>query len=124
MDSTAKEFDSFYMTILIQSILTISCSYSIYGAPYATVAFSIYEDGRLDNSAQITMTGGVSHKETLTADPEKAGEFVHAWISKESPQNQIELVIYNTPQPQGRSKIVNHQVPIGQEMWGECTGLP
>ncbi|MGZ3721380.1 MAG: hypothetical protein ACXVA9_00535 [Bdellovibrionales bacterium] len=112
------------MNSILFSLLTISCSYQIYGAPYAAVAFSIFDDGRLDNSAQITMTGAAMHKETLTADTAKSDEFVHAWISKESPQNQIELIIYNSPQPQGRSKIVNNQVPFGKEMWGDCTGLP
>lgn len=102
--------------------LTITCAYSFMGAPFTQVAFGFYDDGTIEASALITPTGGISHKESLTQVAAAPEEMIHAWISKDT-QNAIELIVYKTEQPNGRSKLVNPSAPIGNTMWGSCSGL-
>lgn len=97
----------------------INCEYSFMGYPTAKITLSIFDDGTLSPSALIDMQGR-THKETLSPVERAADELVHAWISKESPQNAIELIIFQQPQAQGQSVIINHNVPAGKEMWGTC----
>lgn len=103
--------------------LTITCNYKYLGYPASSVTVVAYPDGSLSSSALVDMQGR-THKETLTAEALGDGEFVHAWLSKESADNSIELIIYSTAQVEGQSKLINHHVPIGQELWGNCVGLP
>jgi hypothetical protein len=101
----------------------INCDYAFMGYPTAKIAVSVFDDGSLSPSALIEMQGK-THKETLTPAAVAAGELVHAWISKERPENAIELIIYQEPRAQGQSVAINHNVPAGQEMWGACKFSP
>ena len=101
----------------------IACDYKFMGVDMARVEVAVDENGRPDSSVQVTMQGR-SHKETATPEVLAADEFLHLWISKENPENTIEMVIYKARRAEGRSKLVNHNVPIGKEVWGECSGVP
>lgn len=59
----------------------------------------------------------------LSVETAAEGELLHAWLSKESADNSVEMIIFNEPQKLGRSKVTNHHVPIGQDMWGDCQQL-
>jgi hypothetical protein len=98
----------------------IRCDYVFYQVPFSTVELAALPDGHFVPGARISMQGA-SHFESYTEEMPSANERVHGWISKESPDNRIELVIYKDPQPEGQTKIVNHQMPIGQDVWGTCT---
>ncbi len=103
--------------------LVITCNYKYLGFPTSSVTVVAYPDGSLSSSALVDMQGR-THKETLTAESVGSGEFLHAWLSKESADNSIELIIYSTPHVEGQSKLINHHAPMNQEMWGDCTGVP
>jgi hypothetical protein len=97
----------------------LKCDYVFYQVPFSTVELEVHPDGTLAPAARITMQGA-SHLESFTAEAPAAGEKLHGWISKESEQNKIELVIYAERTSQGDSKITNHQMPMGQDVWGSC----
>jgi hypothetical protein len=101
---------------------TIHCDYAFMGAPMSSVDLETLPDGRFGPAARISIQGA-THLESYSEEAPAPGELAHGWISKESPENRIELVIYREPTPQGRSKLVNHQVPFGQEVWGGCRGV-
>lgn len=101
----------------------VKCDYAYMGFPTSSLEFTIFNGSKLSSSVTVTMQGS-SHKETLTPEQTAAGEYVHGWISKENPQNTVELIVYEVPQKDGQSKLINHNVPIAQEMWGTCSGVP
>lgn len=101
----------------------VICSYSYMGYPTAKITVSISDEGAPSPSALIDMQGK-THKESLTGVEKAPDELLHGWISKESPDNAIELIIYQQPKAQGQSVAINHNVPAGQEMWGTCTFAP
>ncbi len=101
----------------------VQCDYAFMGVPTSKVQFSVYK-GELGSSVSVTMPNGATHKETLTPEKLGADEFMHGWISKENPQNTIEIIVYQEAKSQGQSVLINHNVPIGKEMWGTCTGVP
>ena len=50
---------------------------------------------------------------------------MHVWISKEQPDGAIEMITYKVPQADGtQGKLINKNVPFGQEMSGPCTLTP
>jgi hypothetical protein len=107
---------------MISVILPVifACDYAFMGMPTTSVEVYINADGTPASSVQVTVQGR-SHKESATPEVVAADEDVHLWISKESAENSIEMVIYKEAKAEGLSKLVNHHVPIGQEMWGNCT---
>src|SRR5262245_15064545 len=86
----------------------------------AKLEFEMDAEGRLSEWISVTMPAGNPHQETLTAEPLAAGEKVHAWISKENPQNAIEFITYSEMKAKGDTVIINHNVPFGKEVWGTC----
>lgn len=103
----------------------ITCDYGFMGAPFTKIAVVLYDDGTPASSVEITPTGAMSpQKESATPEVLGENELVHLWISKERPQNTIEMVVYRNKTAEGQSKIVNENIPVGKVMWGECTGLP
>lgn len=98
---------------------SMTCEYSYYGAPMATIVLFYDEAGALRDLAKITMNGASTHWESVTAVTAAPGEIFHAWFSKDT-QNEIEMILYAQPQKLGRSKIVNHQMPMAKEIWGDC----
>ena len=103
--------------------LRARCTFTTFTIQFATVELMIYEDGTPDASAQITQYGG-SHKTPVTPETKGPGEYAHVWLGKGVPNEELEMIIYFAAQPSGRAKLINPAVPIGKEMWGECTGLP
>ena len=97
----------------------IHCDYSYDQMPTSSVELSLLPDGHFGNSARISMQGQI-HFESFTEEAAAAGERVHGWLSKESQDNQIEVVVYLQPTAQGQSKMTNHHVPFAQDMWGTC----
>jgi hypothetical protein len=101
----------------------VTCVYKFAGVEFATIAGTIYDDGTPASSVQITHQGS-THKETATTDIIGPGEFAHFWISKQDPENDIEVIMYKPAQPDGDSKMINHHMPFGDTMWAQCTGIP
>lgn len=93
----------------------MSCTYSYYGAPFATIEIQRSSEGVFDSQAKITQVGR-SHYETFELTEKQPGEFIHAWISNNTP-NAFEMIVY---EDQIRSKIINPQLPFGNEMDGVC----
>lgn len=97
------------------------CVYNFYQAPLFTVLFTSYPDGTISNMATI-QSPGTESTESLTQVEALAGEKLHAWLSKEQPENAIEIIIYETTQPDGfNSKMINDKSPMGKELPGVCT---
>lgn len=114
-------FTSFYAT----ADTTLNCSYAYMNVPMTDIELLIYADGEPASSVQVTMGPGTpTHKESVTPEVRAADEFVHLWISKEKPENAIEMIVYTSKKSEGQSVIINHQVPLGSHVWGNCTGLP
>lgn len=107
-----------------EAVTKISCDYAFMTVPFANVEIVMQPDGSLSSSALITPHQGKPHKESLTEEIKAGNELMHGWISKESTDNSIEMIIYKDKQADGQSKLINPHVPIGQEMWGNCTGIP
>lgn len=100
----------------------LKCDFSYAGFPTASLMFSIDGDGVPSSSVTVNQSGAV-HKETLTGETKADGEYFHGWLSKESKDNSIELIVYTQKQDLGNGVMINHHVPFGQDMWGNCTGL-
>ena len=100
---------------------SIDCQYSYYSAPMCRIQLGLQADGTPENFALITMQDGRTHTESITLDNKSGNEWVHAWLSKENPDNAIEMIVYNQPQALGQSKIVNAKSPFAKEIWGTCT---
>lgn len=104
-------------------LLTIQCNYSFMGYPTTNVSVIMRGDGLFDRMATIDMQGRL-HQESLTVEQAASDELLHGWISKEFPDRAVEIFIYKTKQQSGDSRLINHNVPAGQEMWGTCTQTP
>jgi hypothetical protein len=102
------------------SASTVQCKYLLQGYPFADVSFIRNDDGTLGDHADVVVQGKM-HKESLSTEPLGTGEYAHGWLSKESADNSVELTMYVEPQAQGQSKLTNHHVPFGQDVWGTCT---
>ncbi len=116
-----------FLTALLMPPVThaathFACSYSFQNVPMATVDFDQADNGQLSPRAKITMGNAPQpHEESFTAEPIKKSDVrIHAWISKESAENQIEFILYNEKKSAGNSEIINHNVPYFQEVWGDC----
>lgn len=104
-------------------MLTIQCNYSFMGYPTTNVTVTMSQDGHFDRTASIDMQGRI-HQESLTVETAASDELLHGWISKEMPDRAVEMIIYKNRQQNGDSRLINHNVPAGQEMWGTCTQTP
>lgn len=102
--------------------IQIRCDYKFMGMDTSSVVVTQNGEGEYSTSAEIIMQGK-SHFESFTVEAAKDDELLRGWLSKESPQNSIEMVIYKEPQKLGRSKLTNHHVPIAKDMWGDCSGI-
>jgi hypothetical protein len=103
----------------------LSCSYTFQTVPFATVQIGILENGMPESSAMISSgPAAPAHKETVTPAPLANGEYLHVWLSKENPDNTVEMIIYNPPHAEGQSVLINNNVPLGKEVWGSCSGVP
>ncbi len=98
---------------------TVTCAYKTYEFDFAQVSIYFYSDGTASSSAEVTAQGR-THKESFTAVDKAAGEMVHGWISKESSENSLEMIVYQERQSLGQSKLINPHIPFGKEMWAEC----
>jgi hypothetical protein len=96
-----------------------SCDYSFMGFPFTHLEFEIDQDGKPSDFV-IATSNGVSHQETLTPDVKQPDQLLRAWLSKESPDNTIELILYREAKTGGNSVLINHNVPISKEVWGNC----
>lgn len=115
---------AFVTLALARAETTINCNYSYQNFPTATVQIYVDDTGAPASSAQIAQPpGSPVHKESVTPEARASDEFLHIWLSKENAGNAIEMVVYRDPKTQGNSVLINHNVPFGQEMWGNCTGL-
>jgi hypothetical protein len=103
-----------------EDVETLHCRYQYMGTSLWDITYQFDESGQPFPSVVVS-TQGREHKESLT--PEKSSapdERLHAWISKESAQNSIEVIIYRERRAEGLSKLINPHIPIGNEVWGEC----
>jgi hypothetical protein len=96
------------------------CAYKFFGVDFAQVKVTLLASGKVEAAAVVTNQGR-SHEETTTAETAAPGESLHLWLSKENPQNAVELITYAMPQANGDSVLINHNVPFGQEVWGQCS---
>jgi hypothetical protein len=114
--------------ILIISILPfsarastqISCNYTYQSFPFASVALSLASDGTPVSPAHVTEQG-VTHTESVTPDIVASGEVAHVWLSKEVAANAVEMIVYAQATANGQSELINHNVPMGQDVWGTCS---
>jgi hypothetical protein len=109
---------AFWQQIALAHSLT--CNYKYDAMDLATVQLTYLADGSLQTYAQVTMQGQ-KHTESVTKVAVAANEREHLWLSKESTDNSVELIVYLQPQAQGISEMINHHVPFGQDVWGNCT---
>lgn len=100
----------------------VSCDFATYGAPFATVSFDQFADGSYGIAATITQYGR-SHEELIAPVARAVGEKAHVLISPET-QNELEMIVTEQPQAQGQARLINHNVPVGKEMWGGCGFSP
>lgn len=102
------------------SAYVIDCSYQFMGNPFSRVQVGVSSEGVPDDFVTI-ITQGQSRTESFAAETPSQGEILHGWLSKESPDNAVEMIVYEEMQPKGQSKLVNHNVPFAKEVWGTCS---
>lgn len=98
-----------------------SCDYSFMGMPTASVALESLPGGGFGEAARVTIQGR-AHLESFTEAERAPDELLHGWLSHGT-QNELELVVYREAKAGGQSKLVNHHIPYGKEMWGNCQAL-
>jgi hypothetical protein len=102
----------------------LACDHTLFGAPFVTVVLEILPDGSLGQTAKVSMMSqGKPHPESVTQEPIRPGELYHLWISKDNPENSIEMMVY----PEGeriRSKLINPRFGVGREAPGICRSVP
>ncbi len=98
----------------------IVCDYKIMGAPFSTVALGFLPSGEPEDFVTISVQGR-SHRESYTPVGANEGEALHGWISQESSENSIEMIVYRETKNAGNSKLINDRVPFGKEIWGICS---
>ena len=99
---------------------SITCDYAYMTMPTSSITLEVLPDGHIGDSVLIKMPGGATHRESFTEVEKAEGEMLHGWLSKENPENEIELVIYKETQPKGRSRITNNKMPFEKDIWGNC----
>jgi hypothetical protein len=97
----------------------LHCDYKYMYMPAAQLELGFWSNNEPQTSLALAFgIGGVSQKQTFTPGPLAENEMAHGIISKEAPSGAIELIIYSQPQPQGDSRLINHN--FSQEFWGTC----
>lgn len=96
-----------------------SCAYKFMGTDFAGVALGILPDGSTEDFVTVTHYGK-SQRASCTHMPLAKGEMMHFWISKESKDNSIEVIVFEEARKEGKSVMINPHIPLGREMWGEC----
>ena len=96
----------------------VNCDYKVMSFPASQVSLG-FEGNQPEDFVTVTMQGR-SHRESFTPAEAHEGEMIRGWLSLESEENSIEMVVYKERQPLGLSKLVNFRVPFGKEIWGEC----
>jgi len=97
----------------------LRCDYRFQGFAVAQLELPLFADGSPADFVRVILQGK-PHLESFTVDTPGEGQAVRGWVSKGHPDNEIEMVVYQQAQRSGNSKIVNHRVPMGKEVWGEC----
>jgi hypothetical protein len=95
------------------------CDYTIMGITFSSVELGFLPNGEPEDFVTVSMQGK-EHRESYTPVNAAEGEAFHGWISQESSENSIEMIVYRESQKAGNSKLVNSRVPFGKEVWGNC----
>jgi hypothetical protein len=109
----------FILPNIASADITHTCDYAIYGIAFSKVNIVEYADGTYGNRALITAQGQ-QHSESFEVQAVADNEYMHGWLSKESSENSIEMIIYKTPMSGGNSELINNHITIGKEVWGNC----
>lgn len=99
----------------------VDCSYTIMGAPFASMQLTYDDAGNIGPEAKIIFYGK-NTIESVTPVAKAAGEIEHFLLSKELSEQPVEVIIYAEAQQQGNSKMINPMAPIGKTSWGNCAG--
>jgi hypothetical protein len=102
-----------------ESDAIITCDYSTYGVPFASVTLKKLKNGDIASQATVHIHGQ-THEESFTQEDVADGETLHGWISKEKPENALELIIYSEERDGFNSVLINHNAPFGKVMDGIC----
>ncbi|HEY8279165.1 MAG TPA: hypothetical protein VIH99_06065 [Bdellovibrionota bacterium] len=100
----------------------VRCEYFYQVMPVTQLEIGFASNGTLNPAVRVFMQGN-SHLESIEAVEAREGESLHAWISKGT-ENEIEMVVYKNPVNNYNSKITNHAVPFGKDLWGNCAAKP
>lgn len=113
-----------FLSLLIASSIAsagtlLKCDYDYYGGPFASIELELGTDGSLPLPGTITQYGR-AHSESVTPGQPAAGERFHYWLSKENPENTIEVIVYSAVKDGKNTKMINSKLPFGNEMTGIC----
>lgn len=100
---------------------TLECGFDNAGMRAWDVRLFLLDDGSLGSSAEVVVSGsGRMHKESVTAESTAAGELYHLWLSRETPQHALEMIVY--PERDGRmpARMINPNMPFFREVRGNC----
>lgn len=107
------------LAVHVANAKSISCRYEFMNVEVSTVRYDFDANGTVAGDVTVSAQGQ-GHTESFTSQAPGADEFLHGWISKENPKNAIEAIIYREPKSQGLSVLINHNVPVGQQIWAQC----
>lgn len=110
----------FSTAVSAETVTHVHCEYSFMNVPLSSSELDVMPDGTPDSFANVTMSGQAG-KFTTTPETLAADELVHVWLSKEQPDTHIEMITFKEAKDGIQSKMINHDIPIGQEMSGPCT---
>jgi hypothetical protein len=96
----------------------LDCHYSFMSVPFSEVQLGFTETGP-EEFVTISVQGR-SHRESYTPAETAPDMLLHGWISKESKENSLEMIVYKEARKAGQSVLINSRMPMGKEMWGQC----
>jgi hypothetical protein len=96
----------------------LDCHYSFMSVPFSEVQLGFSEAG--PEEFVTILVQGRSHRESYTPAEAAPDMLLHGWISKESKENSIEMIVYKEAKKSGQSVLINSRMPMGKEMWGKC----
>jgi|GEM_PF-1357316 len=107
------------------SDVSLSCDFAYMGAPFATVAISVTENGAVRREGTVTMYGR-SQTTAIEQQEALAGEKFHVLVDADRPGQELTMIVFDddavaTPL---RAKLINPQSPMVKEMDGTCEQRP
>ncbi len=107
---------------MIQSFLlglVLTCNYSFYSAPFASVRFTFDDNNKAANQATFIQYGK-QQDFTLQQNAVVGDEKWNLTLAPNDPNNELSVKIFQAADGTYTSVLINESSPVGKEMQGVC----